>query len=453
MLIVYIANGKIYVKQKNKNVAVKDGRIYVSDYEPDPDPANWRTISGAKVHLDENGEIDGGAAGKFTGNYFDGNKGGTHVIGPHTMMRKNIASGATNVVVGSMGGGNIPKMPSASQSAQPKTSQQTESASNVAFNASNLPKEYSTPKEEKNTKVAVQYTNGLSDADAKTKELYSMSGKMAGQDGTHLEVVHERGRGYIRAYGENNGETRITISTPVLHNKKGADLDSAMSTYYHENAHAMDFMMRDDKKSRRFFSEQSPEGMKLTETIKSYGYGPGKKNADMGESAKNAINEYGKSITNGLDEKVNAASSRYRDTLKGIREKHANNELSFEDARKAAKKAERAYKEEMKAAVAPDKKYRGMVNFMDLYDAIQSGGYYGKVVYKDDKGRMIRGSGHGMSYYMRTGAKNKEMVANWATLKMVNPKLAETFRKDKPDVAKDLDDVLDAMHRKARGGK
>ena len=364
------------------------------------------------------------------------------------MMKKNIQSGATGVMVGSMRGGtSIPQGTQTAQTTQPK-----EAAQSVSFNANSLPKEYNTPKEAKNTKVAVQYTNELTDADPKTKELYAMSGAMAGQDGTYIDVVH-RGRGYINASGDSRGETRIEINTPVLHNKKGADLDSAMSTYYHENAHAMDFMMRDDKKSRRFFSEQSPEGMKLTETIKSYGYGPGKKNADMGESAKNAINEYGKSITNGLDEKVNAASSRYRDTLKGIREKHANNELSFEDARKAAKKAERAYKEEMKAAVAPDKKYRGMVNFMDLYDAIQSGGYYGKVVYKDDKGRMIRGSGHGMSYYMRTGAKNKEMVANWATLKMVNPKLAETFRKDKPDVAKDLDDVLDAMHRKARGGK
>lgn len=32
----------------------------------DPDPKNWRTISGAKVHL-TNGKIDGGAGGKFQG--------------------------------------------------------------------------------------------------------------------------------------------------------------------------------------------------------------------------------------------------------------------------------------------------------------------------------------------------------------------------------------------------
>lgn len=28
---------------------------------------NWKTINGARVHLDEDGQIDGGAGGKFIG--------------------------------------------------------------------------------------------------------------------------------------------------------------------------------------------------------------------------------------------------------------------------------------------------------------------------------------------------------------------------------------------------
>lgn len=73
------------------------------DYEKDPNPEHWRTISGAKVHLDQNGEIDGGAGGNFNGNYWDGKKGQQHVIGPHTMMKKNIGSGATNVMLAAGG--------------------------------------------------------------------------------------------------------------------------------------------------------------------------------------------------------------------------------------------------------------------------------------------------------------------------------------------------------------
>lgn len=75
----------------------------VLDWEKDPNPEHWRTISGAKVHLDENGEIDGGAGGNFNGNYWDGKKGQQHIIGPHTMIKKQNQSGATNVMLQGFG--------------------------------------------------------------------------------------------------------------------------------------------------------------------------------------------------------------------------------------------------------------------------------------------------------------------------------------------------------------
>ena len=42
------------------------------DYNRDPDPKHWKTINGAKVHLDNNGNYDGGAGGKFNGNHHYG---------------------------------------------------------------------------------------------------------------------------------------------------------------------------------------------------------------------------------------------------------------------------------------------------------------------------------------------------------------------------------------------
>lgn len=44
------------------------------DYQKDPNPENWVTIKGAKVHLDEGGKIDGGAKGKFNGKSYSGTK-------------------------------------------------------------------------------------------------------------------------------------------------------------------------------------------------------------------------------------------------------------------------------------------------------------------------------------------------------------------------------------------
>ena len=48
-------------------------RILDEDYPKDPNPENWRTISGAKVHLNEKGQIDGGAGSKFNKKKFGSN--------------------------------------------------------------------------------------------------------------------------------------------------------------------------------------------------------------------------------------------------------------------------------------------------------------------------------------------------------------------------------------------
>lgn len=45
-------------------------RILDDDYPKDPNPENWRTINGARVHVDGEGNADGGAGGKLNGNKF-----------------------------------------------------------------------------------------------------------------------------------------------------------------------------------------------------------------------------------------------------------------------------------------------------------------------------------------------------------------------------------------------
>lgn len=65
---IIVLGGKLYVQEKANNIIAKDGALYACDYEPDPNPENWRTINGAKVHINNEGYIDGGAGGKFNGN-------------------------------------------------------------------------------------------------------------------------------------------------------------------------------------------------------------------------------------------------------------------------------------------------------------------------------------------------------------------------------------------------
>lgn len=54
----------------NVNSLIIAARILDAAYAKDPNPENWRTINGARVHVDENGDADGGAGGKFNGNKF-----------------------------------------------------------------------------------------------------------------------------------------------------------------------------------------------------------------------------------------------------------------------------------------------------------------------------------------------------------------------------------------------
>lgn len=53
-----------------------------ANYPKDPDPKNWRTINGSKVHL-TNGKIDGGAGGKFKGKKWVGKQHHQFVPAPN----------------------------------------------------------------------------------------------------------------------------------------------------------------------------------------------------------------------------------------------------------------------------------------------------------------------------------------------------------------------------------
>lgn len=42
------------------------------DWAKDPDTRHWKTINGSHVHLDKNGNYDGGAGSKFNGRHHYG---------------------------------------------------------------------------------------------------------------------------------------------------------------------------------------------------------------------------------------------------------------------------------------------------------------------------------------------------------------------------------------------
>lgn len=66
-----IAIGLMALSMRLDAYAIQRGMTMDAAHPKDPDPKNWRTINGSKVHLTE-GKIDGGAGGKFTGKEWTG---------------------------------------------------------------------------------------------------------------------------------------------------------------------------------------------------------------------------------------------------------------------------------------------------------------------------------------------------------------------------------------------
>lgn len=89
------------------------------DYQKDPNPDNWATIKGAKVHL-ENGKIDGGAGGKFTGKSYTGSKKQAHV-GKYDAWNKTEEKPKTKPEVGDKGMAFLKRMSSVNSSSEEET--------------------------------------------------------------------------------------------------------------------------------------------------------------------------------------------------------------------------------------------------------------------------------------------------------------------------------------------
>lgn len=71
--------------QTNKNLQ----RIRALDWNRDPNPNHWRTINGSHVHLDKNGNYDGGAGNKFNGR---------HHYGPNWKQKASLMESLTNAL-------------------------------------------------------------------------------------------------------------------------------------------------------------------------------------------------------------------------------------------------------------------------------------------------------------------------------------------------------------------
>lgn len=79
----------------NKLLKLLSRAFDTKGYPDDKNPENWRKINGSPVHLDANGNIDGGAGGKFTGNTWSSTK---HQHKPKAITKADLDGAWKNLV-------------------------------------------------------------------------------------------------------------------------------------------------------------------------------------------------------------------------------------------------------------------------------------------------------------------------------------------------------------------
>lgn len=116
----------------------------------------------------------------------------------------------------------------------------------------------------------------------------------------------------------------------------------------------------------------------------------------------------------------------------------------YDEAVAYTKEREKARKE---AAIRSAKRRRAMMDgatsLQGIYDAI----YEGKC-----RSQKIVRYGHRESYYRNKENRAMELLADYVALKATNPKLAQLFIDDKPEIAASLDNMIEEMTKKLRGG-
>lgn len=326
----------------------------------------------------------------------------------------------------------------------------------TGFSENDILKDIQNPgKEKKSNEIFVKHINNLPNAEPKTKELFFELGNVGRSVDARVTISHSGNDGYMVPRWTDDGKYVGDIRYPIIAKQKEGTwpFQEAINTFIHENVHTLDFMLAGPSGSvlgdKKQFSLHSPEGQDLAITVDRYAKSPTTDIAKPSKETLDFMREYRKAREDArkawklknkdaIDQAQKEKDELWTRCLRG--------EISKSQLNSEQRRLNKIINDE--SGVTLDKKYDGTGNLMDMYDALSNGQFFSRGC------DGIIWAGHGIDYYSGSQSnRNTELIANWCTLKMANPKLAEMFRKDKPDVADALDKLENAMLKKAQGLK
>ena len=298
-----------------------------------------------------------------------------------------------------------------------------------ALTIEDFPTAFRAKGEIKNTQALIDYINGLEDADPNAVALYKSIGKLENFEDNGIAFKISHGKDYMvqsTNYRMSGDLAEVKLVIPKL---EGEDLAGQVNTTLHEEMHLMDLYGRQDSGGRVWFSVSRPSLMDAF----------GNTSRSMSDEVKNLFADF----TTEYRKIHNEVSQKYNTLIVDLNNSMVNGTF---------KGPYSAYKKEYNRLVAAQKaefSYRsrnimggGVDNLQDIYDAL-SGGLY------RDKGTVT--FGHGSAYYRSRYNRVEETIANYASLSVTRPDLIAIFKRDKPELAAELDATILELLKKARG--
>lgn len=398
-------------------------------YPKDKNPEHWKTINGAHVHVDKNGNYDGGAGGKFTGR---------HHYGPDWRQKSALMNRLSAALHGGVSQGqaqgNTAGQNVASKATMVGTSGQSLPAGitiKTEVKGTDFPPEYNAASKKAALKVVVNTLNGIRDKDPAIFHLYSNMGKIAQACNAKVKLIHSVKRGQVSACAAYGFSLDVRVRNVVQKEDGPNTRRKSLATWFHENMHFMDYAIGQQSNTSRWrVKAASGECTNLTNAISNASQSP-RPSSEIGDWLKEARK---KEID--ADKKAWDVRSKRFAELSAKRPTMSAYEYMQEYDKITKDYADMLKREEEKAKEG-DLAFYG--NLSDLYDALAGGEY------RDIGLDGVKIPGHGVSYYSKHGAKEVEMLANWGALRVMAPNLADKFRNDKPEVAKALDELIIEM--------
>lgn len=303
---------------------------------------------------------------------------------------------------------------------------------NVKLDINNFPAVLTKGAEGKNTQKLIDYVNNIEGADPKVLKLYASTGKLENlnSNGITFKVSHAKGHCVQTTSNGITGELKeVKYTIPKL---KGENIAGQVNTTLHEQMHLIDLFGREDVAKRGKW--HSTTNKKLVNAVKNT-------SDDMSDEISDIFVRFNKEYKS-----VRTAVNReYQDKINSVKKEYMGDKSPWEDIHAYKRYEKEAKKLQKEMAEEIDYQSRnimggGVNNLQDIYDAFSDGKYRadGIVTY-----------GHGQRYYASTENQVLETIANYASLSVTRPDLIDMLRRDKPDLCKALDEVIEELLEKA----